>query len=106
MSIPGMPVRLAEIERHTSHRDIRLVLSARGVRRSLAVFCRGSLSLVADDEGAGGCFDDIVGDGFELVDLQYAGDLGEEPFEQPEVAAGDSLDRGDCLGVGEVVGVE
>jgi hypothetical protein len=68
--------------------------------------CWRSLSLVADHEGAGGCFDDVVGDGFELVDLQYTGDLGEEPLEEPEVSAGDPFDRGDCLGVGEVVWVE
>lgn len=30
------------------------------------MFCWRSLSLVADDEGAGGCLDDDVGDGFEL----------------------------------------
>jgi hypothetical protein len=64
------------------------------------------LSFVADDEGNCGCFDDVVGDGFELVDLQYTGDLREETLEEPEVAAGDPLDRGDCLGVSEVVGVE
>lgn len=39
------------------------------------MFCWRSLSSVADNEGAGGCFDDVVGDGFELVDLQYAGDV-------------------------------
>ena len=67
-----------------------------GLRRFLAVFCWRSLSLVADDEGAGGCFDDVVGDGFELVDFQYTGDLGEEPLEEAEVAAGDPFDRGDA----------
>jgi hypothetical protein len=58
----------------------------------LAVFCWRFLSLVADDEGAGGCFDDVVGDGFELVDLQYTGDLGKEAFEEPKVAAGGAFD--------------
>ncbi len=72
----------------------------------MAVFCWRSLPLVADDQGAGGCFNDIVGNGFELVDFQHTGDLGEESLEQPEVAAGDPLDRGYRLGVGEVVGVE
>lgn len=80
--------------------------NACGLRSFLAVFCWRSLSLVADDEGAGGCFDDVVGDGFELVDLQYAGDLGEEPLEEAEVSARDPFDRGDCLSVGEVVRVE
>jgi hypothetical protein len=70
------------------------------------VFCWRSLSSVADNEGAGGYFDHVVGDGFELVDLQYAGDLREESLKQAEVAAGDPFDRGDCLGVGEVVRVE
>lgn len=77
-----------------------------GLRSSLAVFWWRSLSSVANDEGAGGRFDDVVGDGFELVDLQYTGDLGEESFEEPEVAAGDPFDCGYCLGVGEVVRVE
>jgi hypothetical protein len=45
-------------------------------------------SLVADDEDAGGCFDDVVGDGFDLVDLQNAGDLGEQSLEEPKAAAG------------------
>jgi hypothetical protein len=40
-----------------------------GLRSFLAVFCWRSLSLVADDKGAGGCFSDVVGDGFELVVL-------------------------------------
>ena len=61
---------------------------------------------LAGDEGAGGCFDDVVGDGVELVDLQDASDLGEEAFEEAEVASGDAFDRGDGLGVGEVFGVE
>ena len=73
-----------------------------GLRCSLAVFWWRSLSLVTYDEGAGGCFDDIVGDGFELVDLQHTGDL----WEESEVAAGDPLDGGDCLSVGEVVWIE
>ena len=60
----------------------------------------------ADDEGAGGGFDDVVGDGVEFVDLQDPLDLGEEAFEEPEVAAGDPCDGCDGLGVGEVVGVE
>src|SRR5699024_12040885 len=44
--------------------------------------------------------------GVELVDLQDASDLGEEAFEEAEVASGDAFDRGDGLGVGEVFGVE
>ena len=59
-----------------------------------------------DDEGASGGFDDVVSDGLQLVDLQDAFDLGEESLEEAEVAAGDAADRGDGLGVGEVVGVE
>ncbi len=64
------------------------------------------VSLVADDEDAGGGLDDVVGDGVELVDLQYPVDLGEESFEEAEVAAGDALDGGDRLRVGEVVRIE
>lgn len=77
-----------------------------GVCRSLAVFCDRFVSLVADDENARGGFNDVVGNGVELVDLQHAIDLGEEPFEQAEVAAGDAFDGGDGLSVGEVVRVE
>ena len=51
-------------------------------------------------------FDHVVGDDGEVVDFHYSFDLGEEPFEEPEVAAGDTGDRGDGLSVGEVVGVE
>lgn len=72
----------------------------------MAVFFDHSVSLVADDEDAGCGFDDVVGDGVELVDLQYPVDLGEEPFEEAEVAAGDALDGGNGLRVGEVVRVE
>ena len=71
-------------------------------------FCRCSVAVSggAYDESAGGCFDDVVGDGVELVDLQDASDLGEEALEEAEVASGDAFDRGDRLGVGEVFGVE
>lgn len=59
----------------------------------------------ADDQGALGGFDDVVGDGVEFVDLQDALNLGgEEAFEQPEVAARDPHDGGDGFGVGEVFG--
>ena len=61
---------------------------------------------LAGDQGAGGSFDDVVGDGVQLVDLEDAVDLREEPFEEAEVAAGDAFDGGDGLGVGEVVRVE
>jgi len=45
-------------------------------------------------------------DGVELVDLENAIDLREDSFEQAEIAAGDALDRGDCLGVGEIIRVK
>jgi len=38
--------------------------------------------------------------------LEDSADLGEEAFEEPEVASGDPFDGGDGLGVGEVVRVE
>ena len=72
----------------------------------MAVFCDRFVSLIADDEDAGGGFDDVVGDGVELVDLEYPVDLREEPFEEAKVASGDAFDRGDGLRVGEVVRVE
>ena len=59
-----------------------------------------------DDEGGAGGFDDVVGDGVELVDLHAPAHLSEEPVDEAEVAAGNSRDRRDGLRVGEVVGVE
>ena len=70
------------------------------------MICGGPRSTDADDESAGGGFDDVVGDGVEFVDLQDALDLGEESFQKPEVTSGDPGDGGDGLGVGEVVWVE
>src|SRR6218665_1671611 len=72
-----------------------------GVWRSLAVFFDRFVSLVADDEDAGGGLDHVVG-----VGLEYAIDLGEESFEEAEVAASDAFDGGDGLRVGEVLRVE
>jgi hypothetical protein len=46
----------------------------------------------------------FFGDGAQAVDLQDAGDLGEEALDEPEVTAGDAVDGGDGFGVGEVVG--
>lgn len=60
----------------------------------------------ADDEGAAGCFDDVVGDHGEVVDAQDALDLDEQALDETEVAAGDPPDGGDGLGVGEVADVE
>lgn len=71
----------------------------------LSVVCGGQ-SADADDKGAGGGFDDVVGDGVEFVDLQDALDLGEESFQESEVTSGDPGDGGDGLGVGEVLWVE
>ena len=70
------------------------------------MICGGPRSTDADDESAGGGFDDVVGDGVEFVDLQDALDLGEESFQKPEVTSGDPGDGGDGLGVGEVLWVE
>ena len=66
----------------------------------------GARSGDADDEGALGGLDDVVGDRMQLVDLQDAFDLGKESLEETEVPAGDARDRCDRLGVGEVVWVE
>ena len=41
-----------------------------------------------------------------MVDLEYSVDLGEEAFEETEVAARDVFDRRGGLRVGEVIGVE
>ena len=64
--------------------------------------CDRSVVLVTDDEDACGGFDDVISDGFELIDFQDSSDLGEEPFEESEVASGDAFDGGDGLSVGEV----
>lgn len=48
----------------------------------MAAFCDRFVSLVADDEDAGGGLDDVVGDGVELVDFEDSGDLREEAFEE------------------------
>lgn len=64
------------------------------------------VALVADDEDACGSFDDVVGDGFELVDLEYPGDLREEPLKKSEVPTRDSFDGGDGLSVREVLRIE
>jgi hypothetical protein len=47
--------------------------------------------------------DGFPADDAQSVDLQHAGDLREEPLDEPEVPAGDAVDGGDGLGVGEVV---
>lgn len=60
----------------------------------------------ADYKRARGSLDYVVGDRFEFVDLEDSCDLRKEAFEQPEVSAGDPLDRGDRLRVGEVLGIE
>src|SRR6218665_444908 len=96
---PGTPARASCMGR----RSPALVC---GVCRSVAAFCDRFVSLVADDEDAGCGFDDVVRDRVELVDFEYAIDLGEESFEEAEVAAGDPFDGGDGLCVGEVVRVE
>ena len=60
----------------------------------------------ADDEDALCRFDRVVDDDGEVVDFHYSFDFWEEPFEEPEVAAGDTGDRGDSLSVSDVFGVE
>lgn len=47
-----------------------------GLDRLMAVLCDRSVALISDDKDAGSGFDDVVGDGLELVDLEYADDLG------------------------------
>ena len=72
----------------------------------MAAFFDRWVSLVAYDEDAGGRFDDVVCNGFQLVDFQDAGDLGEQSLEEPEVASGYPFDCCDGLGVGKVLGVQ
>ena len=47
----------------------------------------------ADDEGAAGCFDYVVSDGLQVVDLHQAVDLNEQPLDESEVPAGDAGGR-------------
>src|SRR5699024_844558 len=71
--------------------------------------CGASLCLRvsdADDQGGACGFDDVVGDGVQLVNLHDAFHLGEESVDEAEVAPGDAGDRGDSLGVGVVVGLK
>ena len=64
------------------------------MRRSCGL--RGS-----DDEGFASGFDDLAADGREAVDLEDAGDLGEQALDEAEVAACDASDRSDRFGIGE-----
>jgi len=73
-----------------------------------ATFARLFVLLGAHDEHLSGGVDDFGRDGLQLVDGHDAGDLGHQPFDQPEVAAGDGGDRVGGFGViavGGVVGV-
>ena len=49
-------------------------------------FCDHFGALVPDHEDADSGFDNIVGDGLELVDLKHSHDLRKEAFEEAEVA--------------------
>ena len=62
--------------------------------------------LGSDDEGLSGGVDDVGGDDVELVDLQDAGDLAHESFDESEVASGDAGDGVGGLGVVCGVGIE
>jgi hypothetical protein len=57
----------------------------------MAAFFDRSMSLVAEDEDACRDFDDVVGDGSELI-VEYPLGLRREAFEEEEVAVGYSLD--------------
>jgi len=58
----------------------------------------------ADDKRLAGGLYDFPGDRAQVVDLHNAPDLGEQSLDESEVAAGDTGDGRDGLGVGEVVG--
>ena len=70
-----------------------------GVKWRRSVIAIWRIYLVADDEDAGGCFDGVVGEPF---DLEYPIDLREEPLRRAEVAAGDAFDGGDGLRIGVI----
>ncbi len=68
-------------------------------------FAKLFVLLGADDQHLSGGVDYLGRDGLQLVDRHDAGDLCHEPFDQPEVAAGDGGDRVGGFGVGWVGGV-
>ena len=49
--------------------------------------------LDTDDEAISGCFDDLCGELFDVVDGHDAPDLAKQPFYKPEIPTGDA-DRG------------
>lgn len=60
----------------------------------------------ADKKGFAGCFDDLLGDAVQLVDVADAHDLNEEALDEQEVPVSDAGNDGDDFGVGEVLGVD
>lgn len=69
----------------------------------MAASCDRLAALVSDDEATGCDFDEVIGDGFEVVDLEDSGDVDDESYEEAEVAARDASDGVQALGVGEAV---
>jgi hypothetical protein len=41
-----------------------------------------------------------------VIDIHETLDLYEQPVDQPEIAAGNSRDRGDCLSIGKIGAIE
>ena len=73
----------------------------------MAGFLQRYLTLCcADDEGAAGGFDNIIGDDRKPVDFEDAFDLHEQAVKEPKVTAGDAGNRRDGLRIGEVGFVE
>jgi len=58
--------------------------------RHLAALWPGTGSSGTDEQRFAGGFDDLGGDGLEVVDLSDALDLGEQSVDEAEVAAGDA----------------
>lgn len=56
-----------------------------------------------DEQGLAGGFDDLGRHCGEVVELLDPANLGEQPVDEAEVAAGDAGDGGDRDGLGEVV---
>ena len=80
------------IVREDDQREERYSVTCRIIWRSLfELFGQSG----ADDEGFPGGFDDVGGDGVEVVDGHDAGDLAHESFDESEVAAGDPDDGDD-----------
>jgi hypothetical protein len=60
----------------------------------------------ADNKHSARRVDDVVGDGGQVINVHETLDLHEEPVDQPEIAAGNSRDRGNRLSIDKIGAIE